>query len=81
MKHMKAKKTDIAETPTTILTVRELSDYLRVHPITIYRLLSTKQIPAFRIGSDWRFDINSIERWCSQEAPTAVRARHNKRSA
>ena len=46
-----------------IMTVREVSDYLRVHPATIYRLLKRNQIPAFRVGADWRFEIEAIERW------------------
>jgi len=46
-----------------ILTVRELSEYLKVHPSTIYRLLKTGQLPAFRVGSDWRFNVEEIERW------------------
>jgi len=47
----------------SILTVRELSEYLKVHPSTIYRLLKTGQLPAFRVGSDWRFNIEQIEGW------------------
>jgi excisionase family DNA binding protein len=47
-----------------IMTVRELADYLRVHPITIYRQLKCGQLPAFRVGSDWRFDVEAIDRWC-----------------
>jgi excisionase family DNA binding protein len=35
-----------------VMTVRELSAYLRVHPSTIYRLLKRHEIPAFRVGSD-----------------------------
>ena len=46
-----------------VMTVRELADYLRVHPTTIYRLLKQKRIPAFKVGSDWRFDRESIDRW------------------
>jgi excisionase family DNA binding protein len=46
-----------------VLTVNELCDYLKVHPSTIYRLLKTGQLPAFRIGSDWRFNVEEIERW------------------
>jgi excisionase family DNA binding protein len=38
-----------------------------VHPSTIYRLLRHNQIPAFHMGSDWRFNIESIDRWCSQQ--------------
>ena len=51
--------------PVRVMTVREVSAYLRVHPITIYRLLKHSQIPAFRVGSDWRFDVETINSWCS----------------
>ena len=54
--------------PINIMTVREVSAYLRVHPITIYRLLKRNQIPAFHIGSDWRFNIEAIDRWRLQQA-------------
>jgi excisionase family DNA binding protein len=46
-----------------VLTVRDLSTYLRVHPSTVYRLLRTGQLPAFKVGSDWRFNIEEIDRW------------------
>jgi excisionase family DNA binding protein len=49
-----------------ILTVREVSDYLRVHPSTIYRMLKKNQIPAFKVGSDWRFSVEAINRWRSK---------------
>jgi excisionase family DNA binding protein len=45
------------------MTVREVSAYLHVHTSTIYRMLKHHQIPAFRVGSDWRFNIESIDRW------------------
>lgn len=48
-----------------VITVRELSEYLQVHKSTIYRLLKHHEIPAFRIGSDWRFNVEAIERWRS----------------
>jgi excisionase family DNA binding protein len=46
-----------------VLTVRDLGAYLRVHPSTIYRLLKTGQLPAFKVGSDWRFNVEEIDRW------------------
>jgi excisionase family DNA binding protein len=46
-----------------VLTVKELSDYLKVHPSTIYRQLKRGRLPAFKVGSDWRFNIESIDRW------------------
>lgn len=46
-----------------VLTVQEVSSYLRVHPSTIYRMLKRHQIPAFRVGSDWRFTVEAIDQW------------------
>jgi excisionase family DNA binding protein len=46
-----------------ILTVSELSDYLNVHKATIYRALREGKLPGFRIGSDWRFNVEAIEQW------------------
>jgi excisionase family DNA binding protein len=46
-----------------VLTVKELSDYLKVHPSTVYRQLRKGRLPAFKVGSDWRFNIESIDRW------------------
>ena len=47
---------------TRVLTVSELADYLRVHPSTIFRLLKRKELPAFKVGGDWRFTMEEIER-------------------
>jgi excisionase family DNA binding protein len=47
----------------TVMTLDEVAQYLHVHPSTIYRLLKEKRIPAFKLGSDWRFNQESIERW------------------
>ena len=47
----------------TVLTLAEVAEFLRVHPTTIYRLLYKDQIPAFKVGSDWRFNQESVERW------------------
>jgi len=38
-----------------LLTADELADFLRVHRSTVYRLLRNGQLPALRVGSDWRF--------------------------
>jgi excisionase family DNA binding protein len=46
-----------------ILTVGDLSNYLKIHPSTVYRLLKTRQLPAFKVGRDWRFNMEEIDRW------------------
>jgi len=56
---MRQNLSDIAP----VLKVRDLSNYLKLSPSTVYRLLKTGQLPAFRIGSDWRFNVEEIDRW------------------
>ncbi|MGD0117998.1 MAG: helix-turn-helix domain-containing protein [Candidatus Binatus sp.] len=51
------------EMKSRVLTVQEVSSYLRVHPSTIYRMLKKNQLPAFRVGSDWRFTVEAIDKW------------------
>lgn len=49
-----------------ILTLKDLCDLLHVHPSTVYRLIKKGKIPSFRIGSDWRFRRDQIERWMAE---------------
>jgi excisionase family DNA binding protein len=49
-----------------VMTLDEVAGFLQVHPSTIYRLLKQHSIPAFKMGSDWRFNQESIERWIRQ---------------
>jgi excisionase family DNA binding protein len=54
---------DILSDNRPVLTARDLSNYLKVHPSTVYRLLKSGQLPAFRVGSDWRFNREQIDHW------------------
>jgi excisionase family DNA binding protein len=49
-----------------VMTLEELAELLRVHPSTIYRLLKKRKIPGFKLGSDWRFSQESVERWVKE---------------
>ena len=46
-----------------MLRVSEVADYLHVSRSTIFRLLKRNELPAFMVGSDWRFDVEEIDRW------------------
>jgi excisionase family DNA binding protein len=46
-----------------MLTAQELATYLRVNRSTVYRLLKKGELPGFRIGSEWRFRIDEVDRW------------------
>lgn len=45
------------------MTVKELSDYLRLDRMTIYKMLKEGTIPASRIGHQWRFLREDIDKW------------------
>jgi excisionase family DNA binding protein len=45
------------------MTTKEVAEYLRVDQYTIYRLVTQKKIPAFKIGNQWRFKRSVLERW------------------
>jgi excisionase family DNA binding protein len=66
------RSANVASSPSDeIMTVETLAQYLRCHPSTIYRLLKRGEIPAFKLGSDWRFFKAAIDEWArkSQLAP------------
>lgn len=54
-------------TEPEVLTVKDVSDLLRVHPSTLYRLVREGRIPAFRVGSEWRFRKEGIVRWMIEQ--------------
>lgn len=53
----------IAMTQEKFMTTKEVAQYLRVDQYTIYRLVTQKKIPAFKIGNQWRFKRSVLERW------------------
>jgi excisionase family DNA binding protein len=60
---MKGIRPNAGEREYAILTVREVAQYLRIHKTTVYRLLKEHKLPAFQVGSDWRFHREEIKRW------------------
>lgn len=44
-----------------ILLVEEVAEYLRVNKQTIYNLLRQGQLPAKKIGGQWRFHKKAID--------------------
>ena len=46
-----------------IMTIKELSEYLKLHEVTIGKHATEGKIPAIRIGKVWRFDKEAIDKW------------------
>ena len=50
-----------------IMTIEELSKYLRFHKSTVYRMVRQGEIPSSKIGNQWRFRKDVIDAWLSKK--------------
>jgi excisionase family DNA binding protein len=52
----------------SVLTIDELSEYLKIPKSTLYKLLQEGKIPGQKVGRHWRFHRDVIDRWLGQKA-------------
>jgi excisionase family DNA binding protein len=51
-----------------LLTAEQVARYLRVDKFTVYRLITQKKIPAFKVGNQWRFKRKLLEDWLKKNS-------------
>jgi excisionase family DNA binding protein len=51
------------------LTTAEVLEYLQVNLRTVYRLLKAGQLPAVRVGRQWRFRKADVDAWLESQRP------------
>ena len=71
---MKKKLSEVPE----ILTVRQLASYLQMDEHTIYRLAKSGKIPAMKIGAEWRFKKNLIDKWIEEKSISNIKRSQNE---
>lgn len=54
------------------LTLDELASYLKFSRSNIYQLLQDAEIPASKIGKQWRFNQEEIDTWMKNKKPTSI---------
>lgn len=54
--------------PDSVMTVKEVADYLRVNQRTVYRLVVEGKLPGFKVGATWRFKRNDIDGWITSQS-------------
>ena len=52
----------------SLMTINEVAAYLRLHPLTVRRLAISGEIPAFKIGKQWRIKRELLDRRIEQES-------------
>jgi excisionase family DNA binding protein len=63
-------KSDISklDMQENLLTVIQVARYLGVDRFTVYRLVTQRKIPAFRVGNQWRFKGKMIDAWLMENS-------------
>jgi excisionase family DNA binding protein len=61
---MSMKKTDTA---IRLLTLAEAATILKISKRTLHRMIQQKQIPAFKVGGQWRILESRFQEWVQEE--------------
>jgi len=51
----------------TVMDTKELAAYLRLNPYTVVKKAEKGELPAFKIGRNWRFRSDDIDNWMRGE--------------
>ena len=52
-----------------VLNARQAAAFLGVHIETVRRLARRREIPSFKVGTDWRFSKETLRRWFEKQGP------------
>lgn len=57
--------------PDSIMTISEVSVYLKIPRSTVYKLVQEGKLPGQKVGRHWRFRKETIDRWLDGDSPNA----------
>jgi excisionase family DNA binding protein len=57
---------------TDMLTAKDIQKLLQVDRSTIYRMAEQGRLPALKVGKQWRFPQDQVERWLNKKRPAVT---------
>ena len=51
------------------LTLEQIAEYLQMSTSSIYKMAQAGKIPAYKVGRQWRFKREEIDRWVEGQKP------------
>jgi len=54
---------NMLESPAGVMSIAELSGYLKIPRSTLYKLAQEGRLPGQKVGRQWRFHKDAIDRW------------------
>jgi excisionase family DNA binding protein len=64
----------MADETQQVLTIDELSDYLRISKSSLYKLAQEGKVPGQKVGRHWRFHRSAIDDWLRSDHLAAGRS-------
>ena len=61
--HNRDNVEDLATSKEHLMTIKEVADYLSIHEMTLYTLLHETDLPAMKLGGQWRFKKSLLDEW------------------
>ncbi|HPP10977.1 MAG TPA: helix-turn-helix domain-containing protein [Defluviitoga tunisiensis] len=51
------------------LTLEQIAEYLQMSGSSIYKMAQSGKIPAYKVGKQWRFKKEEIDKWVEKQKP------------
>ncbi len=61
--------------PDRLLTTKDIQDLLHLDRVTIYKLVKDGELPARRVGGQWRFPESAVQSWLQDGTGTVATSR------
>jgi len=58
----------------SLLTLAEAASILKISKRTLHRMIQHRQIPAFKVGGQWRILESRFQEWVEEEEQTTPKA-------
>jgi excisionase family DNA binding protein len=81
---IKLGATDQIEKPLNadrILTITQVAEYLNIRELTVYKLAREGGLPAFKVGGQWRFKKELLDKWIARETERSKLSEQSKKVA
>jgi len=67
------KKSNMGYSTDEILTIKEASEFLKIGKTTLYKLARGGEIPARKVGREWRFVKDKLIEWIKENKSIIVK--------
>ena len=61
-----------------LMTVNEVTQYLKINVYTTYKMAERGELPAVKLGRIWRFKKDEIYKWLAHKMTTEKKTRFEK---